>query len=456
MPRYEQGYDQGSRGGFLRYPNTPRGGGYGARNPLMYGIQSQGQEDLRLPNQLGGDTPQGLDPYDPYNDGQGNDQNDVPSGLFSGGNGSNIYEMLGIAANAISPNSVGGRLGGAAASYSMQNRADQRQQGLMDAQAAYRQQSLKQGRGYTPGDQILNDPNDPNSGFIEVPGRLNNLNIGQQSYGIRPDGTYGVVGENPRTALQAAPPSTPIGNNRAGFTDPYSGVEYPAQVGRFSNRADQLRPLDAGQLDPVTGISAPFSPKDTAVGFPAGSTYHLTPGGSPQVAAQTFRQSNVPVGPGGSLVGQNKVTTVPQTIRQSTVPTSSSKVDKSNLAAQGQAAVFGEPNTSTEDPRSYLNPMRYIYPPPTEDKRASWKRHNEDIQKQIQDPLNSKNRKLMTEAYRIWLDTHPQPEQEIMQPQLQRAQPQQSQSRPPGVHINPKTGEMIIKQNGRWVPYNGQ
>lgn len=75
--------------------------------------------------------------------------------------------LAGVAAHAIDPYGVGGRLGAGAAEIAAQDLRGQQAERFATMQAAQKKQ--EQAHGYTPGQYILRDPHNPNSGFIQVP-----------------------------------------------------------------------------------------------------------------------------------------------------------------------------------------------------------------------------------------------------------------------------------------------
>ena len=270
--------------------------------------------------------------------------------------------LAGLAAQALAPESFGGRLGASAAKYGLHMTDQEYKRKLLEER--WRQQMLRglmsRGgpRAIYPGQELvgptpegryerlyqsertptqaappatsLGSSRPAYQGFPAVEGRFSPrqslvpVNPGQEVIGLTEEGTVSPLYRSERTPTQLAPPATALGSSRPA----YAGQ--PEVVGQFSPRAQQLRPPPATArtasrpafTDPATGIAYPavgplFTPKEQAVIGGPGSTIIPTPGAAPLLAQPTARQSTVPLGPGVSAFqGGRIVTTAPTTPAQ--------------------------------------------------------------------------------------------------------------------------------------------
>jgi len=451
----------------------------------------------------------------------------------SGFNPNKFATLAGLAAYAISPDTAGGRLGGVAASYGMQQEQQRRYDEALRQQQAQQAQD-KQDRSRRLGGLLSRlqtpvgaySPQEPTSGTpgYEDPGTLGvppvGFNVEGIGAGARPplsatdtaelislfgpqaaqmlnyfEGTgqlagkpvggapgYGLLNRTtgapigsgvPLTPVQAAPVATLLGSSRPGYTDPRTGVVYPAVQGQFSARAS-IVPVNPGQglgglspegtpqvfvpavppatsrtasrpawTDPTTGEVHPavgplFTPQEEAVIGPAGSTIIPAPGESPIVAKPTFRQSTVSVGPGGSAVtAGGKVTTAPQTERQKTTGTVS-------------GGKPGKPTQFDKQVEAWANEFSTYQP--TED--ATW------LGGYAGTPSLSPQQQAQAKIKQTAI-TDPTSARIMQQAYFQAfgggrgAAPQGSTDPLEGQTATGPSGRRLIRQNGQWVPYNG-
>jgi len=307
--------------------------------------------------------------------------------------------LAGLTAQALAPDSFGGRLGGAAARLGI-HEADQAYRERLEKerqrQAMLRGLMSRRGGAVAPGYTIPPENRDPNQPYT-----------------------------SPLTPRLAAPPSTSLGSSRPGYT--VGGVEYPAVEGEFSPREQQLRPPPAtalgasrpaygeypaveGQfsprqsvvplkpaetgyipgateqytaplipsqaappatartasrpayIDPVTGEVYPavgplFTPREEAVIGAPGSTIIPSPGAPPIVAQPTARQSTVTLTPGATAYqpGEKRgLVTAPYSPAQKAGGAKQGlrtvKPDETVIDAQGKVIYQRGPSTKAEKP----------------------------------------------------------------------------------------------------------
>ena len=169
-----------------------------------------------------------------------------------GVNYNRVATVLGSAAQAISPESFGGRLGRSAAQLGI-HYGDQAYRERLE-QERWRQRMLRglmdrRGRAVAPGYTIPpegRDPNQPYTAPLTLSQRTRAIYPGQEIVGETPGGRVGPLYQSERTPTQVAPPATALGSSRPAYGP------YPAVTGQFSPRESTVV-VSPGQE--VTGLT---------------------------------------------------------------------------------------------------------------------------------------------------------------------------------------------------------
>jgi hypothetical protein len=354
-----------------------------------------------------------------------NEQTRPPQPTIFGLSPERFALTAGVAANAIAPNSVGGRLGAGAAQIAAQDLRGQKAERLA-------QMNRRTGRSgaVKGGEFILVDENNPNSGWIGPPG---------------------------------VPPDTPMGHSRPAFGG------YPAISGEWNPRQKELRGVAPGRTllpenrDPNVSVTAPYAPMNTGPGhaatifnpsgpptlgplvpplpsqtgqsFPAGSTFRTGPDQPLQVATPTTSQNVEFGGPGTTpYIGQGQGKPPIPGLQTPTVPSQGARaqgVGRAAAGASGERAVLQAESTTLGRLDKTLS--------------AAMKTETDDMQMEI----------LRTRRVGV--------QKRLQQISRQLREMSGTRQAAPAVNdpLEGKTatgpnGQRIIRQNGQWVPYNGR
>lgn len=413
-------------GGGVHWPTMWGGqnrGMYNPRYPLIMGDNwgDAGQEDLRLPSQYGeDDQPRGYAPRG-ENDSQGKAPFDY----------NKLSILLGLAGNALAPNTPGGRLGGNVASYGMHERESQRRQGLMDqANRAAEYKAWMEGQPKPPTRKYITGwEQDPNTGEWFQTERLEGDPEGTRVGRATPKQLYGDI--LPEGKLHNVSPGSSVMGPLMPQVDAQGNVSFPTSQ------------------SPV--YSAPFEPRLHNVG-PQESTVQVPnqPGSPTGLLTPRYTNPNVRPEGGSGLMSIGPDTEVWDKNQGRMLYRSGPATPKADEAAEGQASIYDQPPPQG-DSRAWYNPSRLWSGPAQESPIDAWERQRQSIIDDTRMPnLDSATRATKLKAYKLWLEKNPRPSKQSVQPQ------QSKQGAQPRIIRNPKTGERLIEQGGRWVPYGGK